>query len=47
MELLRVAKDILETIEDEISDQEGMELIADWSVSATPVLDAHKDFEFL
>ena len=50
MDLSEGAKDIFETIDDEISDQEAMELDADadWSVSATPVFEApKKHFEFL
>ena len=34
MELFEVAKDIFETTDEEISDQEAMESIADWSVSS-------------
>ena len=33
MELLKVAKDIFETTDDEINDQEAMEIVADWSVA--------------
>ena len=49
MELLEVVKDIFVTIEDEISDQEAMESVADRSVSSTPVFEAKNknQFEFL
>ena len=40
MELLEDTKDIFETIDEEIVDQEATELIADWTVSSTPVYEA-------
>ena len=33
MEQWKVAKDTFETTDDEISDQDAMEIIADWSVA--------------
>ena len=44
MELLEDAKDMIETIDDEISDQEAKELVADGSVSSTstPVFESQK-----
>ena len=48
MELLKVAKDIFETISDEISDQEALKFVADWSVSKQILsLTLNKNFEFL
>ena len=40
MPLSEGAKDIFETIDIEISDQEPMESIGDWNVSSTPVCEA-------
>ena len=37
-------EEIIDQVDDEIISNKAMESIADWSVSATPVFDAQKDF---
>ena len=47
MDSEEAAEEIIDKVDNETIDYKAMESIADWSVSATPVFDAQKDFAFL